>query len=91
MINPKKYFEIGFNLDEASSEETMEFLLFFSGFTILIVISPAIFLLSNSVQLLGASLFFGVADLFLSQYLPERMNFDESDKQDKEDNQHSDE
>lgn len=80
MLDPRKQVKVGFNLDEHSSQETLEFLLYISAVCILIVVSPALFLATNSYLILSAALFAGLTDLAMSQIIPERMDFDQEDQ-----------
>lgn len=80
MLDPRKQVKVGFNLDEQSSQETLEFLLYVSAVCILTVVSPALFLATNSYLILSAALFAGLTDLAMSQIIPERMEFNREDQ-----------
>jgi hypothetical protein len=84
MFELTKYAETAKNLDEASGEDTMELLLFFSGFMTFIVIVPALYMTTGETYVALIGVLIGVFDLFASQYLPSRMNFEQEDEENEE-------
>lgn len=84
------YKETALNLDEASGEETFELLLVFSGVMTFILIAPALFVTTGELMFFGIGIVMGMADLAMSQYLPERMEF-EDEKEDQSSNESNEE
>lgn len=91
MFDLTKYKQTALNIGEASSEDTMELLLFFSGVFIIVVLSPVLYLVSDTLLAAGAGVIFGVADLFMSQYLPERMQIEEQKENQENENKNQEE
>lgn len=75
-----QYRETVQNLNEASSEETLELLLVFSGVMIIIVVTPAIYFITNNLMVLGLSVASGFLDFVASQVIPKRIEGDKSDE-----------
>lgn len=84
-FNLQQYKETAFNLDEASGQDTFELLLVFSGVMTFIVITPALFVTTGELIAPVIGVILGLGDLAMSQYLPERMEFQDEKEDEKED------
>lgn len=64
-----------------NEEDAMELLLFFSGVMTFIVVTPALYITTEIVYVPLIGIAIGVANLFASQYIPDKMEFEgESEK-----------
>lgn len=74
MSDISEYIETAKNLDEVSSEKTLELLLVFSGFSVVLIIAPALYFITEEVYIAGIGVVLGIVNLIMSQYLPSRID-----------------
>lgn len=77
MFDIKKYKRTVTNVEEASGEDLYELLFVFSGTMIILLVSPALYFITEMPSVAALGVVFGLIDLGLSQYLPRRMEFED--------------
>lgn len=73
VFDVSQYIETAKNLDKAGGEETLELLLVFSGVSVVLIIAPALYFITEEVYIAGIGVVLGIMDLIMSQYLPSRI------------------
>lgn len=74
MIRLKQQIKTVKSLGESDPERTLEMLLYLSGVTVIIVISPLLSLISESFTIPILSLFSGFAAVLISEFIPEKIS-----------------
>ena len=83
MFDVDKYKDTMTNLDEAKPEDKVELVLVAYGVGSILFMAPAIYFLIEDPLISGIIALIGVLDLAMSQYLPERLNFEEESTEEK--------
>lgn len=80
MLDFQQYKETVADMDEASSEDTLELLLVFSAFSSAVFVAPMLYFVTNSLLISSTVLVVSVLDLAASQFLPSRIETEEDDE-----------
>lgn len=83
MFELTKYVETAKNFDEASKEDIWELLIFLSGSMAFIIVVPLFYITTNIYFTLIWALI-GTINLFGSQWLPSKMNFEQENEENEE-------